>query len=60
MIIRVGDDAAESHAYERAKRILKSDGTPFEADALREEIGQQLAVAADGRCPKCDRAGPAG
>lgn len=60
VIIRVGDDAAESHAYERAKRILKSDGTPFEADALREEIGHQLASAADGRCPKCDRTGPAG
>ncbi|RTE90157.1 hypothetical protein D6B98_27210 [Bradyrhizobium sp. LVM 105] len=60
VIIRVGDDAAESHAYERAKRILKSDGMPFEADALRDEIGQQLAGAADGRCPKCDRAEPAG
>ena len=60
VIIRVGDDAAESHAYERAKRITKSDGTAFEADALKEEIGQQLAGAADGRCPKCDRTGPAG
>jgi hypothetical protein len=25
--IRVGDDAAESHAIERAKRITMSDGT---------------------------------
>ena len=24
--IRVGDDAAESHAFERAKRIVRSDG----------------------------------
>jgi hypothetical protein len=54
VIIRVGDDAAESHAYERAKRILKGDGTTFDADALKEEIGHQLASAADGRCPKCD------
>ncbi|WP_339028306.1 hypothetical protein WHZ78_06805 [Bradyrhizobium symbiodeficiens] len=60
VIIRVGDDAAESHAYERAKRILRSDGTTFEANALREEIGHQLAVAADGRCPKCDRTGASG
>lgn len=55
VIIRVGDDAAESHAYERAKRILKSDGAAFEPDALRAEIGHQLASAADGRCPNCDR-----
>ncbi len=60
VIIRVGDDAAESHAYERAKRILRSDGTTFEANALREEIGHQLAVAADGRCPKCDRTDASG
>jgi hypothetical protein len=60
VIIRVGDDAAESHAYERAKRMLRSDGTTFEANALREEIGHQLAVAADGRCPKCDRTGASG
>ncbi|WP_298241464.1 hypothetical protein [uncultured Bradyrhizobium sp.] len=59
VIIRVCDDAAESHAYERVKRIVKSDGTAFEADALRDEIGRQLARAADGRCPKCDRTGAA-
>ncbi|MCJ9705843.1 MULTISPECIES: hypothetical protein [unclassified Bradyrhizobium] len=59
VIIRVGDDAAESHAYERAKRILGSDGTAFDGNALKEEIGRQLAIAADGRCPKCDRTDPA-
>ncbi|UPK25796.1 hypothetical protein [Bradyrhizobium sp. 195] len=59
VIIRVGDDAAESHAYERAKRILASDGTAFDGNALKEEIGRQLAIAADGRCPKCDRTDPA-
>ncbi|UWU75468.1 hypothetical protein N2603_36470 [Bradyrhizobium huanghuaihaiense] len=47
VIIRAGDDAAESHAYERAKRVATGR-------ALREEIDRQLAVAADGRCPKCD------
>ena len=56
----MGDDAAESHAYERAKRILGSEGTAFDGNALREEIGRQLASAADGRCPKCDCADPAG
>jgi hypothetical protein len=60
VIIRVGDDAAESHAYGRAKRILRSDGTAFEPNALKEEIGHQLAVAADGRCPKCDQSGRTG
>ncbi|WP_271599498.1 hypothetical protein [Bradyrhizobium sp. CCBAU 45384] len=28
VIIRVGDDAAESHALERDKRVVESDGTP--------------------------------
>lgn len=58
VIIRVGDDAAESHALERSKRIVRSDGTTWDAKALREEFGRQLAVAADGRCPKCDGTGP--
>ena len=56
VIVRVGDDAAESHAFERAKRVAKNDGTTWEPEALRHEIGRQLAAAADGRCPKCDQA----
>jgi len=51
--IRIGDDAAESHAFERAKRIVKSDGTNWEREALRREIGRQLSEAADGTCPHC-------
>ncbi|MGY4291493.1 hypothetical protein ACVWXO_010759 [Bradyrhizobium sp. LM2.7] len=51
--IRVGDDAAESHAFERAKRIVRSDGTNWETQDLREEIARQLSVAADGECPRC-------
>lgn len=51
--IRVGDDAAESHAYERAKRITKSDGTTWKAEALRAEFTRQLGEAADGQCPEC-------
>jgi hypothetical protein len=58
VIIRVGDDAAESHAFERAKKITKSDGSFWASDVLREEFGRQLAAAADGRCPRCDRRDP--
>lgn len=56
VLIRVGDDAAESHAFERAKRISKSDGSTWDGEALRREIGRQLAAAADGRCPRCEAA----
>ena len=51
--IRVGDDAAEGHAFERAKRIVKSDGTNWTLEALREEFREQLGEAADGQCPRC-------
>ncbi len=51
--IRVGDDAAESHAYERAKTISRTDGTHWSPKALSEEIGRQLGEAADGECPRC-------
>lgn len=46
--VRVGDDAAESQAFERAKRIVRSDGTNWGTQDLREEIVRQLSVAADG------------
>lgn len=51
--IRIGDDAAESHAFERAKRVVKSDGTNWDPRALMGEIGRQLGEAADGECPLC-------
>ena len=53
VIIRVGYDAAESHAFERAKRIVKSDGTTWKSKALRNEISRQLGEAADRTCPQC-------
>ena len=53
VIIRIGDDAAESHAYERAKRIVKSDGRSWNKEALREEFRRQRSKAADGCCPQC-------
>jgi hypothetical protein len=55
VIIRVGDDAAENHAFERVRKIIRSDGTRWASEALREEFGRQLAEAADGRCPLCER-----
>jgi hypothetical protein len=56
VVVRIGDDAAESHAFERAKRVVRSDGAEWDKDALRNELGRQLGAAADGRCPKCDPA----
>jgi hypothetical protein len=53
VMIRVGDDAAESHAYVRASKIVKSDGTTWGHEVLHEEINRQLGEAADGVCPEC-------
>ena len=53
VVIRVGDDAAESHAYERAKRIIKSDGTAWDKEELRAEFARQIGDAADSYCPRC-------
>ena len=51
--IRVGDDAAESHAYVRASKIVKCDGATWGHELLYEEISRQLDEAADGVCPEC-------
>jgi hypothetical protein len=51
--IRVGDDAAETHAYVRATKVIKSDGTTWEHEALHKEINRQLDEAADGVYPEC-------
>ena len=53
MTSRVGDDAAESHAFARAKKLVKSDGTTWEGESLRKEFGRQLGRAADRYCPHC-------
>ena len=55
VIIRVGNDAAENRAFERAKGIVRSDGTTSASEALREELKRQLGEAADGQCPLCER-----
>jgi hypothetical protein len=51
--IRIGDDAAESHALARAKKILRGDGTHWEEEALGREFERQLSEAADRYCPRC-------
>ena len=51
--IRVGDAAAETHAYHRAKNVIKSDGTSWNHEELMDEIARQLTDAADGVCPQC-------
>ena len=51
--IRVGDDAAETHAFYRACDLVKNDGTGWNHKLLADEIGHQLAEAADGVCPQC-------
>jgi hypothetical protein len=53
VMIRVGDDAAENHAYARARKIIKSDGTIWEREVLMDEFKCLLADAADGECPQC-------
>jgi hypothetical protein len=51
--IRVGDDAVENHAFTRARKLVKSDGTTWEREAFRKEFGRQLGKAADHYCPHC-------
>jgi len=51
--IRIGDDAAETHAFYRARNIVKSDGSRWDHDLLVQEIARQLAAAADRVCPGC-------
>jgi len=49
----------ESGQTVRSIQVPAHAGTAFDGNALKEEIGRQLAIAADGRCPKCDRTDPA-
>lgn len=48
VILRISDDTAGSHAFERAKKVIKSNGPIWEPKVLMEEIRRQLSEAADG------------
>jgi hypothetical protein len=39
--------------YVRVTKVIKSDGTTWEHEALHKEINRQLDGAADGVCPEC-------
>jgi hypothetical protein len=56
--IRVGDDAAETHAFYRARNLVRSDGTGWDHDLLMQEIARQLADAAERVCPRCSGESP--
>jgi hypothetical protein len=43
----------KTHAYVRATKVIKSDGTTWEHEALHKEINRQLDEAADGVCSEC-------
>lgn len=51
--IRIGDNAAETHASYRAGKTIRSEGVGWDHGALMEEMARQLADAADGLCPRC-------
>ena len=53
--IRVGDDGAETHAFVRARKLVKSNGTTWRGESLRKEFRRQLSKAADRYCPHCAR-----
>ncbi len=40
LTIRVGDDAADTHAFARARKLVKSDGTKWDREVLRKEFGR--------------------
>jgi hypothetical protein len=42
--IRIGDDAAETHAFYRARNLVKSDGTGWNHAVLMEEIADNLPM----------------
>jgi hypothetical protein len=52
MIIRVGDDDAERHAYALATTKLKGDGTMFMREDVMDAIQSELDMAED-ECPEC-------
>ena len=48
--IRIGDDAAETHA---SHRLTSIDDASWGHDARLVEMARQLGECADGVCPRC-------
>ena len=53
--IRVGDDAAETHALHR---LVNTADAGWDHDARIAEMARQLAECADGVCPRCSEGRP--
>ena len=53
LTVRVGDDAAETRAFYRARNLVKCDGAGWDHDLLVKEFARQLDSAADRVCPHC-------
>jgi hypothetical protein len=53
LTVRVGDDAAETHAFYRARSYVKCDSAGWDHDLLAKEFARQLDGAADRVCPHC-------
>jgi hypothetical protein len=51
--IRIGDDAAETHALYRARNLVRSDGSGWDHELLTQEIVRQLTEATERVCPHC-------
>jgi len=51
--VRVGDDAAETHAFYRAKNFVGNDGAGWDHELLLAELSRQLAGAAEHVCSHC-------
>ena len=53
--IRIGDDAAETHASHRLASIVDAN---WDHDARLVEMARQLGDCADGVCPRCAEGRP--
>lgn len=53
--IRIGDDAAETHAAHRLANIADAG---WDHDARLVEMARQLGDCADGVCPQCSQRRP--
>lgn len=54
VVIRLGDDDAERHAYALATTILKREGEMWKREDLMPAIQDLLGAAADGVCAVCE------